>query len=590
MKTFIKSLIFFLLLGLALAPVQVRAQNYIYIQIVHNSADTSLDTIDVYFNRGDPNRYYYFEDSNFVSHAATGLIQWPVDSPLTVGINYKHSDGDPSNDSILSVNYNVDSFATFPPDLHYALILSGLRDGGYAANPNGLSTSLNIKIVPIDTVAPDTAYVSLRFFQGATDLGPINIVYRNGGGVFPNTFEYGNSTINNDSIHHNAYEFQVRSPDTSINYGTFSANLSNYGGNSILILGSGFANPGVNDSGAAFGLYGLLNNGAVITFPKETAGFQILNNCADTAADTLDIYINDTLSPFATLGFRNATPALLFNAYSKYDVAIAPKNSTSVSQAFWRDSFFFPRDTFFIATASGLLSQTGYATNPGGISTAFDVLIKSPAEFDAASPSDFDFFMINGITDAPPLNLVPSGGPYLLTDVPYADQTNYVSLPSEFYTLYLQDTLGNTLVNGFANFLAFQSQSAVLLASGFLHPDSNNNGPALGLFMVPTTGGQFIPLFPVTGINKVDEKDNLNIFPNPANNQLHVLFTLSQSETVSLQITDINGQVIQQVLNQEHLSETQNITVDVSKLTEGVYFSRLITSEGISNSKFVVLK
>ncbi len=583
MSSIIKSFLFGFFFCLVVA---LNGQQVGYIQIAHNSADPSLDTIDLYFNRGDLTRGYSFEDSNVVFHSATGLIQYPIDSPFTIGVNLKHSNGNPDNGSILSITYP--GVTTLSPDERRAFVISGLQGSGFELNPDNISTGISIQQAELDSVAPDTGYVSLRFLQGVTDLDTVKIIYRGGSQVFPDTFVYGESTAVNDSIHHNEYQFQVLSPDTSKNYGTFSVDLSALGGTSILILGSGFIKPYANDSGPAFGLYGLLNTGGVITFPLEAAGFQLLHNCADPGADSLDIYINSAKA-YPNLGFRNATPGIIFNAYAKYDVAIAPKNSLSVADAFWQKSFFLPRDTFFIATASGLLSQSGFAANPSGISTAFDVLIKSPAEFSASSQSDFDFYMINGVTDAPPLNLIPTGGPYLLTNVAYADQTNYVSLPSEFYTLNVQDTSGNTLESGFANFPAFNSQSAVLLTSGFLAPSANNNGPAMGLFMVPAIGGPFIPLFSTTGISKIDADDKLSVFPNPANNQLHIIVKTSQSEPTSLQITDMSGKMLKQILN-EPVGGTQNITVDLSGLSDGLYFCRLLTTDGTSNLKFAIAR
>ena len=584
MNTFIKSTL--LVFSFWAAINSLNAQQVAYIQIAHNSADPGLDTIDLYFNNADPTRGYSFVDSNVVFHAATGLIQYPVDSAFTIGINHKHSYSNPNSGSILSVTYPA---GTLSADERRVFVISGVQGSGFEPNPDAISTAISIQQAELDTVAPDTGYVSLRFLQGATDLDTVKIIYRNGGQVFPGNFVYGSSTSKNDSVRHNEYELQVLSPDTSKNYGTFSANLTGLGGYSILILGSGFIQPLANDSGPAFGLFGLLNTGAVITFPLKSSGFQMLNNCADPAADSLDIYVNG-IKAYPNLGFRNATPGIVFNAYARYDIAIALKNSGSIGQAIWSHSFFFPPDTFFIATASGLLSQTGFAANPSGISTAFDVLIKSPAEFDAASEADFDFYMINGATDAPPFNLVPSGGPYLLTDVPYGDQTNYVSLPSEFYTLYVQDTFGNNLVNGFANFLAFTSQSAVLLTSGFLNPSANNNGAAMGLFMAPTTGGPFIPLYSVTGINKVETGADFKIFPNPASDHLHLLFSVAQQEGISLQISDINGKLIKQVFTNQSFSGAQDIAIDITPFDEGIYFCRLSTANGISNSRFVVAR
>jgi hypothetical protein len=575
MNTCIKNmlLIVFLCAGVASA----KAQAVTYLQIAHNCADPNLDTIDLYFNGA-------VLDSNVVYHSATGLISYTPDTAFTIAICHKHSYGNLINSLIDSVRFRSND-----GDLRTAYIISGVYGSRFAPNPTGIDTGINILVTALDTVAPDTGFVSLRFLQGVTDLDTVQIRYRNGGQVLPGTFVYGASTATNDSIRYREYEFQVSGPDTSKNYGTFSVNLSTLGGNSILILGSGFLHPLENDSGPRFGLYGLFSTGAVVTFPLEATGFQLLHNSADTSVDSLDIYI-DTAKVSSNLAFRNATPELLLNAYAKYNIGIAHKNSTSVNDTFWHRTFFFPRDTFFIATISGLLSQTGYAPNPDGISTAFDVLIKSPAEFEASSQTDFDFYMINGVTDAPPLDLVPNGGPYLLTDVHYADQTNYVSLPSGFYDLYVQDTSGSTLESGFANFLAFNAQSGVLLTSGFLNPAANNNGPAMGLFMVPTTGGPFIPLFTPSGIRNIETGTEFNVFPNPASNQLHMLFKLTQAQNVSLQITDINGQLVKQALSETVLSGTQNIAVDLNGLTEGIYLCRLITNEGTTNSRFAVVR
>ena len=574
MNTFIKNLI---LTGfLCAATGAMQAQGVAYIQIAHNCADPSLDTLDLYFNGA-------VMDSNVVYHSATGLFSYQADTAFTIGIAYKHSNGNPY-DSVRTF-----TFSGIPDNKRHGFIISGVNGSSFAVNPNGLSTGISIQeIADLDSVAVDTGHVAIRFFQGVTDLPVINIIGRNGGPLFVHALEYGHGTTD-VSIRHTIYEFQVISQDSTQNYGTFSANLSGLGGQAIIILGSGFLNTTANNSGPAFGLYALLNTGAVITLPLELAGFQLLHNCADPAADSLDIYVNGQLA-FAKLGFRNATPAILFNAYATYDVGIAHKNSTSVNDTFWHYPFFFPRDTFFIATASGLLSQSGFAPNPNGISTAFNVLIKEPAEFTSASPANFDFYMINGVTDAPPLNLIPGGGPVLLSNVSYNDQTNYISLPSEFYVLNVQDTSGNTLMNGFANFLAFTSQSGVLLTSGFLNPSANNNGAALGLFMAPTTGGPFIPLYSVTGVNNITASAGQQIFPNPASNQLHVRFHLPQPEMVSLYITDINGSVVQHVFSATTLSGAQNIIADVSNLAEGLYFSRLITSSGIINSRFVIVR
>ena len=573
MNTFIKS--FFLTVLFAAASLTSKAQQFGYIQIAHNCSDPSLDTLDIYFNGT-------VLDSNVVYHAATGLFAYQADTAFTIGVAYKHSNGIPGY-------IRLDTFPGVPVNGRNAYIISGVNGSGFSANPNGISTSVNIIEIPLlDTLIQDTGRVDIRFFNGVTDLPAINIRGLNGGPLYVHGLTYGASTAD-VAVRHTIYELQVTSQDSTQNYGTFYADLTALAQQPVIILCSGFLNPGYNNNGPAFGLFVLESNGSVLTLPLEVSAFQLLHNCADPAADSLDIYINSQLA-FQSLGFRNATPGLLLNANATYNIGIAQKHSASVSDTFWHKVFDLPRDTFFIATASGLLTQTGFAPNPNGISTAFDVLVKVPAEISASASSNFDFFFINGVTDAGGLSIVPAGGPRLLSDVEYSKQTNYVSLPSEFYTLNLQDTSGNDLASGFANFLSFPSQTGVLLASGFLNPATNNNGPALGFYMSPITGGPFIPLFGLSGVNDVSSTTAFQIFPNPANDQLHVLFTLSKAETVSLQITDINGNVVNELVSASTLTGEQNIPLDLTHLSSGVYYSRLTTSEGTANSRFVVIK
>lgn len=57
---------------------------------------------------------------------------------------------------------------------------------------------------------------------------------------------------------------------------------------------------------------------------------QFIQNAADPAADSLDIYINGTLF-FDNFAFRAATPFTDFPPGFPFDIGIAPGNSTSVN-------------------------------------------------------------------------------------------------------------------------------------------------------------------------------------------------------------------------------------------------------------------
>lgn len=578
MNNFIKNLILTILLGIAFLPTY--AQNVSYIQIVHNCPQPSADTVDLYFSGTNQNGAFSVEDSNVVFHSATGMVQILTDDSFTITFTKKHSAGIPSN-VYFRQTYTANTLGS---NERRAFIFSGVDSAGFSPDP-GFSIQ---QVANLDSVARDTSQVAIKFIQGVTDLPPVKITNLNTGQVYAQTLQYGDASAY-DSIRHTIYEFLVTSQDGTINYGTFYSDLSGFSQQPIIIMFSGFLDPAVNDSGQALSLYALLNTGAVYNLPLEISAFQLLQNCADPAADSLDVYINSKLT-FHNLGFRNATEAFAFNAHATYDIGIAPKNSSSAADTFWHQVFTFPRDTFFIATASGLLSQTGFAPNPQGISTSFQVLLKVPAQFTASSLFNFDFFMLNGVTDAPPLNLIPTGGPLLLSNVDYTDQTHYVSLPAEFYTLNIQDTSGNTLTSGFANFTAFPAQSGVLLTSGFYNPSANNNGPGMNLYMVPITGGPFIPFFGPQGVDDIVSNTDLQVFPNPASNQLNITCTFTEPQPVTWQIIDINGNIVAQPLTGAILTGAQHLAADLTDISAGIYFSRLITTAGTTNSRFAIVK
>jgi hypothetical protein len=107
--------------------------------------------------------------------------------------------------------------------------------------------------------------------------------------------------------------------------------------------------------------------------------------------------------------------------------------------------------------------------------------------------------------------------------------------------------------------------------------------------MAPTTGGPFIPLYSTTGIRRVTNNGALKVFPNPASDELHLVFALPAAEMVTVQITDMDGRLVKQVMSGT-LSGNQNLVVDLSDLGEGVYFSRLILPGSISNSMFAIVR
>ena len=76
------------------------------------------------------------------------------------------------------------------------------------------------------------------------------------------------------------------------------------------------------------------------------------------------------------------------------------------------------------------------------------------------------------------------------------------------------------------------------------------------------------------GIDEVG-KTAVMIYPNPVKNSLNIV---TNGTVSNISITDFSGKVVYKGMSQ---------SIDISALSNGVYFVRVVTSQGISNTKFI---
>ena len=75
------------------------------------------------------------------------------------------------------------------------------------------------------------------------------------------------------------------------------------------------------------------------------------------------------------------------------------------------------------------------------------------------------------------------------------------------------------------------------------------------------------------------------VYPNPANNTIHLRFTEPISTAVEAIITDQQGRMVERIQIATH---SQNVTADISALAPGMYFVRLSNSDAKSWQKLIV--
>lgn len=83
------------------------------------------------------------------------------------------------------------------------------------------------------------------------------------------------------------------------------------------------------------------------------------------------------------------------------------------------------------------------------------------------------------------------------------------------------------------------------------------------------------------GINEIDNQLDWKVFPNPANDVLHVKISTENAEDVNYQIFNISGKVIK---SGEFLS-TEDALISIDDLNSGSYFIQLTTESGLINHK-----
>jgi hypothetical protein len=107
--------------------------------------------------------------------------------------------------------------------------------------------------------------------------------------------------------------------------------------------------------------------------------------------------------------------------------------------------------------------------------------------------------------------------------------------------------------------------------------------PGAGTIDLTTTGSADAFLIKysdlVVGLNDVQEKPVIKLYPNPVKNQLFI--ELNDLEVTNISILNYSGQLVKSMVN-----NTTN-QIDVSDLNEGIYILKVSTENGVSTKRFV---
>ena len=455
-------------------------------QVIHNCADVAAQQVDVYL---DGNLLL----DDFTFRTATPFVDLPAGVPIQVDIAPSNSTSVAS--SIATFNYNLDA------DRTYVLVADGIVSGsGYTPGNVGAS-AFDIKVYDMGQEAAGMmTNTDVLVHHGSTDAPAVDVVeVAVPAGAIVTNASYGDFAgyLNLNTAD---YRLEVRATGATTAVASFEAPLAtlNLQGGAAVVVASGFLDPTVNSNGPAFGLWvALPTGGALVALPPTTARAQVIHNSADAVAQQVDIYLNGDLL-LDDFAFRTATPFVDLPAGAPIQIDVAPGNSTSVANSIATFNYTLDPERTYVLVADGIVSAAGY--NPGNMgASAFDLKVYDMGQEAAGMMTNTDVLVHHGATDAPAVDVVevavPAGA--IVTNASYGDFAGYLNLNTADYRLEVRATGAATAVASFEAPLAtlnLQGAAAVVVASGFLDPSVNSNGPDFGLWVALPAGGALVEL------------------------------------------------------------------------------------------------
>lgn len=565
------------LITASMFAVNLSAQTTARVQAIHNSADAAASTVDVWL-KTTLGSQLLIDDFGF--RTATPFIDAPAGTPITVAI--APSNSTTINDTIpgLSSTYNLVAGET------YVLIAEGIvSTSGYTPSiPFGISVYAMSR-----EQASTTGNTDVLVHHGSTDAPTVDVRERTLATTVVDNASYGDFAGYLE-LPNADYILDIQDATGSVTVASYQAPLATLGlaDSALVVVASGFLNPANNSNGPAFGLWvALPTGGNLIQLPTATpptARVNIIHNSADAAASVVDVWLNGALA-INDFTFRTATGFIDLPATTPLQVAIAPSNSSTINDTIPGLVFNgvnFGINEKYVVIANGIVT-TGNTYSPNNTVAPFDFHVYSMGREVANTVGNTDVLVYHGATDAPTVDVDEITAGNLVDDASYADFAGYLELPTNDYVLQVKNAAGTQVVKSYDAPLAtlnLDDSALVVLASGFLNPAANNNGPAFGLFVALSSGGTLIPL-PESTTSGINEENivSLAVYPNPA--QDFIKINGLSSSFVDISIIDVSGRIVWEA------NQYTNNVIDVSMLSNGYYQLMISDAGNISQIKFV---
>lgn len=560
-------------------PLPTSAFTPAKVQVIHNSADPAAASVDVWVNNTKV-------ADDFLFRTNTAFIDFPVAGLFDDATEVRIS-APTSTDT-------TNAIAKFDLKLvtdRYVVVANGI------AQENGFNPGNDERPITLSAFRGARAQsavsgnVDVLVHHGSTDAPTVDVVEPSLNLTVIDDISYSEFQ-GYAPLPASNYLLQIRDASGTVTVATFEAPLTGFANQALTVLASGFLNPDNNSDGAAFGLFvagAAAGNLIPLALSEPTAQVAIIHNSADIAAATVDVALNGIVV-LEDVPFRGYTGYLDLPAgvATTVDVRLPNGGPTVLT-----GNFTFDADEAYVVVVDGLASPTGYS--PSAMERPLSFQVFADARVSADNQSEIDVLVHHGSTDAPTVDIQVVGGAVDATidDVTYSSFEGYVSLPaSNNYVINVKTADGATTVASYSapiQTLGLSGQAITILASGFLAPANNSNGPAFGLYVALNGVDTLVALPLALNINKVNETLQAGLFPNPSNDKAFVSYNLLQTENVNVSITDLSGKVVDQFNLGRQVAGNQMIEINTAALSNGLYNIKMTAGSNTANLKLSVV-
>jgi hypothetical protein len=233
-------------------------------------------------------------------------------------------------------------------------------------------------------------------------------------------------------------------------------------------------------------------------------------------------------------------------------IVIYPNNISFVSPTILNATFYFP-----LTLPTGFYNVNAVGNDIIVLPNGFKVLPYMPLTCSALftlvpdSLIQYHYFILNNASGIPPISYLWSWGDGTFDSIDYPSHT-YSTAGYYNICLSITDSTGCT---------STYCDSSNLQKSG---------NSMISLQVIPGT---------ILAINPNDFASQIMIYPNPATNYI----TIESPQQAMVEIFNMNGQVLETIL-----CSNKKTTIDLGKLSPGIYITKVKTDKGIAVKKIII--